>query len=904
MEDRLTTLCRFAANNAHSILYLIVLIDLLLSSVLYFNCNLFEFSDPLKGFEARGSSLANRINSWKLITGKHHSIDHLTLYPSIGAKKVTYNTPLTHPDIDVEEEEEKKRLAAAQTNQSHIKRTRVSSSVTGFCGDLTDSYVQFIVEPQEIDSYTSDLFTLEYVQAVCSLDAKIRSFDYFSSNCVYRENETDCCQSWTLPNLILKASNKTHCNELTTTHIDVVKELIDTCFRDYSSGKLTQECASNPRTCPGVPEKCYANGDLVFNLLNFILDANFVVKQKPFSTQLKHANMFIPLAKSTELMPFFHEIETLLNSMDDSLVKIGAYDLGLKDVLFEKLLVEDTKLLGLAFISVNLIFLLYTSSLLATFITSLNLLATLGGSLFIYRFIFGIKFFPFMNLMSVIILIAVGGDSVFIFYRSWQLELMDNPQRPLEHLLRSLVQRTFLSTCLTCITTSFALLATSVSQITSLKCFSVYSAIAVVLMYLLTLFSLPIVICYRVGHIPEYRHWISMFLESSKGSPSSSSSHLTPPKIISTTFASVFKYILIALMLAFTTVSLVLFLHGFHLPTSEYFSTLDEKHPFEKFDTKYRDLFKFSQRQLDTSISYKMPITLVFGIEPTDQGFYFDPHERGTLKFDHQFDLSNPQSQEWLLQFCYKLRTSYFYQGTNGPLLSNCFVETFKNLIEGRRCYDEIAEVDNRPCCNESTFPFDRDTFSRCVVHAMDLLHRTPTYIINRDGPGVLFWSDNGTVAALVVQYLSKFTISSSYANMKENITSVQNWLDSVAADAPDGLNSVWFITDHLELFAIQDSLINGTYVSVLLALILAFVSVILATRNIQLTIFATLTTLAIIVSTLSTLIYWFNWEINVVESVVFSIAIGISVDLPLHLIIGYQKNQVVGGPCSLLKLL
>ena len=458
------------------------------------------------------------------------------------------------------------------------------------------------------------------------------------------------------------------------------------------------------------------------------------------------------------------------------------------------------------------------------------------------------------------------------------------------------MERTFFSTLFSSGTTSLALLATSVSQITSLKCFRIYSAIAVTL----TVIPLPVILSYRAGASNEFKHWIHMISDplsdsSHRSASSSSSSSLTPPKMLAGRLCQAYKYLSIILMFSLTAVSLVFFLRGLQPPTSEHFSTLDEKHPFEKFDVKYRDLFKFSQRQVDSELSNQgLPIKFVFGVEPSDTGSHLDPEDRGSLTFDYQFDLSDPESQQWLMRFCHQLQNASFYQPAHGPLLSNCFIDTFRTVIGERKCYDDISDKSYRPCCNESTFPYSRATFHTCLPSAMDLLYRTPTYTISRDGPGVLFWRENSTVATLVVQHNTNYSLSNSYSATKRTLQSLQKWLDSVAKDAPAGLKSLWYITDHLELFALQDSLISGTYSSVMLALLLAFLAFILATGNIVLTFLATVTTSAIIVSTLSTLIYWFNWEINVVESVVFSMAIGISVDLPLHLIISYQRNAMV----------
>ena len=45
-----------------------------------------------------------------------------------------------------------------------------------------------------------------------------------------------------------------------------------------------------------------------------------------------------------------------------------------------------------------------------------------GVSYFIYRVIYGIPIFPFMNLMSIFLLIGIGCDDIFVFFDTWEQE--------------------------------------------------------------------------------------------------------------------------------------------------------------------------------------------------------------------------------------------------------------------------------------------------------------------------------------------------------------------------------------------------------------------------------------------------------------------------------------------------
>lgn len=51
-----------------------------------------------------------------------------------------------------------------------------------------------------------------------------------------------------------------------------------------------------------------------------------------------------------------------------------------------------------------------------------------------------------------------------------------------------------------------------------------------------------------------------------------------------------------------------------------------------------------------------MPMRFVWGILPKDSGEKLNPASKGKLYYDPEFDLANPDSQNWLLSFCTKLR--------------------------------------------------------------------------------------------------------------------------------------------------------------------------------------------------------------------------------------------------------
>ncbi|CAF4411156.1 unnamed protein product, partial [Adineta steineri] len=65
---------------------------------------------------------------------------------------------------------------------------------------------------------------------------------------------------------------------------------------------------------------------------------------------------------------------------------------------------------------------LYLRSVSIALVIIIGAALSIGVSYFIYRVIYRIPIFPFMNLMSAFILIGIGCDDIFLFFDTWDQE--------------------------------------------------------------------------------------------------------------------------------------------------------------------------------------------------------------------------------------------------------------------------------------------------------------------------------------------------------------------------------------------------------------------------------------------------------------------------------------------------
>jgi len=115
----------------------------------------------------------------------------------------------------------------------------------------------------------------------------------------------------------------------------------------------------------------------------------------------------------------------------------------------------------------------------------------------------------------------------------------------------------------------------------------------------------------------------------------------------------------------------------------------------------------------------------------------------------------------------------------------------------------------------------------------------------------------------------------------------VDEWISEELLAAPPGLGHGWFISN-LEFYDLQDSLSGGTLVAMALSVGVAFSVMLLTTWNVIISLYAILSIAGTIFVTVGSLVL-LGWELNVLESVTISVAVGLSVDFAVHYGVAYR---------------
>lgn len=653
--------------------------------------------------------------------------------------------------------------------------------------------------------------------------------------------------------------------------------------------------------------------------------------------KLSYTNIFLPIAKSSSLLNYYNVLSKY--NLKTPHAQVKAMDLGLKNSLFESLISDDTKLFIIALISILIVISIYTWSIILSLVILIIICLSLCLSYTIYALVLNIPVFPFMNLLAVVISFGICSDNAMLFCKHWTLtseeEAIEDEndesrsnlrtsetngnikksvyeeQSNLERILKKSIISTFVAT----LATSCSFIISAISKVIVVRCFCIFATLSVITNYLLVVLLLPpaLILDSRFSKkandfLSKEQPTIYKLIKRVQSFRLLIYEKIVHVKWISDCVTKYNPYLIITFLSLLACSSILVFYRPTLQPSdNEEIQLFSSKHTFEQYDKNLKKQFAFEREKLgDASKQVKinhlndspdtLPIRVVFGLKPVDNGDHLDPQERGKLEFDPSFDLSEPNAQMWLAEFCHRLKSQRFIHPSPGPEVINCFMDTFKSWMEARPCLDPIQrEVNRMPCCQESDFPFTESTFNKCIGEAFTIMRKTPQ-IKPTINAGIRFFKNTTKVAALIIEYQSNRLYTGSFTKMERFFNDVDDWVTwQINNTAPTSLKSGWFISENLELLALQLELEQSTTSSIVYEVLFAMFALMVGTRGIVLTVAGALTIGTIIMITIAALIL-LEWTLGVAESILISLTIGLSIDFAIHYSVAYSESRKLGS--------
>lgn len=548
------------------------------------------------------------------------------------------------------------------------------------------------------------LFSL-FCLFVCFLNLcpQVRSHRDYWSLC-QRTNDASCCPSWTIGNYIAVLTNRSSCQKITERDVSQIFKILRSCAKYYHNGTLGPDCwdmtlrRKDQLKCANVPKKC-TRYNAVYQILHFLVDKDFLSPKNLESPPpvLRHSMLFSPTKKGDSMMNIYLDNFENWNA-SDGITTVTGIEFGIKHDLFQDYLLTDTVYPAIAIMIVLLVMCVYTRSVFITLMTIIAIISSLIVSYFLYRMVFNFEFFPFMNLTALIILVGIGADDAFVLCDVWNYTKFDKPRAELSETVGVTLQHAALSMFVTSFTTAAAFYANYVSNITAIRCFGVYAGTAILVNYVLMVTWLPAVVVLHERYLPNvlacskpphqergyctYTCWAGLSQKASK-------CLLALSEMSRVFFEKVLPCIVIKLRYVWLLWFLAITVGGAYvvcvnpkmkLPSLEVaeFQVFRSSHPFERYDAEYKKLFMFERVHHGEELH--VPITIIWGVTPVDNGDPLNPKNTGKLVLDTSFNITSPAAQLWILNFCQKLRNqSFVFQSEEQDFIS-CFIETFKQV--------------------------------------------------------------------------------------------------------------------------------------------------------------------------------------------------------------------------------
>lgn len=689
--------------------------------------------------------------------------------------------------------------------------------------------------------------------------------------------------------------------------------LLRYCAPYYHDGSLIASCTerSKYRHCASVPYEC-KHSSLIYEILHYLVDKDFLGPQtvEYQVPSLKYSVMFLPVEKGDALKQVYldhldgHEL-TYNNTT------ITGMDLGIKQALFKYYLSRDCIYPILSVLALLFTMALYLKSFLLSFMSLLAVTLSLLTSYFFYKVVFGVTFFPLLNLTAILILLGSCSNQAFTFSDFWKSQLSHNPPATLERRIQQTIQETGYLILVSGLTSSTAFYSGYISSITVVRCFAVYLGSASLINTIVALVWLPCITVLQERYasanvmaskplwksccLTKYtsfwdtssrKRCLFKIIQKFRGLKRSLSetSNLIFLKILPLGVVK-FRYIWVCWFTALAAGGIYISCvdPGMKLPSLDSRSTqlFRSSHPFERYDAEYRHQFMFER--IKQGVDDPMSMTLIWGVIPTDDGDRFNPNSNASFTIDPDFNMSSSEGQMWLRELCGIIRNQSFYyplatgQGAEDNV---CFMENLIQWVSLRHC-SKGKEMLNA-CCNNISFPYPYDIFELCLKMMLTEM-QAGVGLFQTEGISV---DSNGRISALVLVFKTSQLYSFNYSKTSEFYRKVKSWFNKELSKAPQGLKKGWFVSQLL-LFDLQQCLTTETILVAGFSIGLTLASLLLTTWNIPLSIYVTFTIGGSVFVTVGLLVL-LEWQLNIVEALLISAAAGLSVDFAANYCLSY----------------
>jgi predicted RND superfamily exporter protein len=698
-----------------------------------------------------------------------------------------------------------------------------------------------------------------------------------------------------------------------------------------------------------IPEKCL--NKLLINTHKYLID-KFLKFENENNEEMRAISRYTSIYLSINKRDYKYLLnlyKTKLKSYKFNTNFIFTYNFQIKYDLFNESILESMFYLILAMLCILVITILYLKSVLITFIILICVLFSLLISYFIYKIVFQLKFFPFINIMSIFLLIGLACDDVFVFYDTWlaskkkkivyKKNVFENPIYYLNEseaktdetttpktietknilLLKNQLGYTFKhainSIIVTTLTTAAVFLVNLSSNIITIRLFGLFSCLTILNDFIFMIVLIPSILVL-------YSRYENKFKCLDKFASKLKFNWLIKIKILYKkifhtylpNFIIKLRFFLISLFLLLGSTSLIWIFYkpGLKLPTTSTFQLFSSKNPFEYYDkhvsvmSSTNGLFHYQLNSVPyLNLYYIFGVNLkqnTFGslwhpddVPDDDEDIHNAEH---LIKFDTvNFNFYNEHTQLWFQKFCQSLRFQ------NHTVSNDDYIPTMEIFSKHKLClFDHLIPIltseckttdsdINSICCGQQTFPFDDQLLKYCLSNK-DFIKRHLSENELFFYEKLFYNKTTGFINAVQYQHLTLYTWNANYKDFEKLYSKIERFFTKKLKYSLFNLDKCAFFTSDFEFYDLQKSLYDSTIQSFLISLLCVTVIMFIATGNLLVTLYSILTIMFAISTTIGVLAL-LEWQLNVIESITIILAIGLSIDFTVHFGVTYCSMLV-----------
>jgi len=563
----------------------------------------------------------------------------------------------------------------------------------------------------------------------------------------------------------------------------------------------------------------------------------------------------------------------------------AAYDTQEQDfvnLLTEDVLGRDMSLALCSALITAIAILIHTKSPFITLVGLLQIMLSFPLAFFAYTFFGNLSFFPFLNFIGVFVVFALGADHVFVAVDKWKNARIEYPDSSTEHIAAVALPDAAGAMLLTTSTTAIAFFGTAICPVAPVKLFAIFCGLLIVFDYIMNVLLVFPCLCIYDGWIhnksginscvnwqqsrnPSDNHGVSTIDVREGGEVDEVDKPSFIRRVLLTyfTFLHRFRWVLLAasgLALSLCTY----YASTLTLPNTADVRILGSHIEFEQSYLWRTNLLFEALKKKGGSIAH-----VIWGTHPSDTGDQTNPESWSQLVLDDTFDPSTKAAQVYLRDFCPRLFTEDF-AGLTEPEFE-CPMNRFDRWLLDQHTSSNPDEAYRENCEQASGLPLSPSVFNRCLV----------AWTKQEQETSIL--SQNGVVKIIFLPFSSRVRYDSPNAELEVEWNLIEGWMQNESNDlAPTEVSGLYFSSEDFWWYDTNTQMFNTAMGSAAIALAAAAAIILLSSRSIVMTIFSVVSVGYVLTSVTATMVA-IGWTLGFLESICFSILIGVSVDFVIH---------------------